>query len=74
MPALDEEGVQRLLGRPTYNCICGVAKLDYCRTCDQFYWVHRPGCNSRLGLSVIDKPHDGHRLTLVPFVEDRRRG
>jgi hypothetical protein len=72
MPVLDTEGVQRLLGRPTYNCMCGEAKLDYCRTCDEFYWVHRPDCAStRLG--VVDTQHYGHRLTIVPFVEDRFR-
>jgi hypothetical protein len=40
---------------------------DYCRTCDEFYWLHAPGC-----LMYEDK-HFGHRLTIVPFVEERNR-
>jgi hypothetical protein len=38
--------------------------LDYCRTCDDFYWIHQPDC------SLNGAHHEGHMLTLVPFVED----
>lgn len=50
---------------------CGATVLDYCRTCDEFYWLHpAPGCNCGLH---SDENHDGHRLTIVPFVEDRNK-
>jgi hypothetical protein len=41
--------------------------LDYCRSCDDFYWIHQPGC------LMFEPKHDGHRLTIVPFVEDKWR-
>ena len=65
MPVLNEEGVQELLRRPTYRCNCGGVKLDYCRTCDEFYWIHRADCTAPRS----DPPHEGHRLTIVPYVE-----
>jgi hypothetical protein len=36
--------------------------LDYCRSHDEFYHVHAPGCSVFLD-------HLGHRLTVVPFIE-----
>jgi hypothetical protein len=39
--------------------------MDYCRTCDEFYWIHQPGC------AMYEPKHEGHRLTIVPFVEVR---
>lgn len=69
MPLLDETHVQGLLwqARLHHHCdYCGhFAAFDYCRTCDEFYWLHEPGC--LLGSSE----HHGHRLTIVPFVEER---
>jgi hypothetical protein len=35
--------------------------LDYCRTCDEFYW---------LDLDAERELHNGHRKTIVPFVEE----
>lgn len=73
MPFLDEFQVGELLslacGFSSYGwrmpeCDCQVAK-DYCRSCDEFYWVHVPGCRYESGR------HYGHRLTIVPFVEER---
>lgn len=73
MPALDERGVQELLtmahgfsdnGWRMPGCDCHVAK-DYCRSCDEFYWVHIPGC------MLEEEKHHSHRLTIVPFVEER---
>jgi hypothetical protein len=74
MPALDDEAVRDLLARPPWahvTCGCAVLKRDYCRSCDEFYWLHLPGCPAR---ATNDKNHDGHRLTIVPYVEDRLRG
>lgn len=78
MPFLDDRQVQELLreagdqrmlhavGLPgTFPPCCPGAK-DYCRSCDEFYWLHLPDCPRYEG----DK-HGGHRLTIVPFVEER---
>jgi hypothetical protein len=73
MPFLDQTQVAELLtlargfldfGWHMPGCDCYVAK-DYCRSCDEFYWVHIPGCMFEEGR------HHGHRLTIVPFVEER---
>lgn len=53
-------------GLPSHTC--GASVLDYCRSCDEFYWVH-PASGCQTGLH--DKTHYGHRLTIVPFVEER---
>jgi hypothetical protein len=71
MPFLTDEHVQDLLSTvdPHTRCLeCGhhTAK-DYCRTCDEFYWIHAPGC------LMHESGHYGHRLTIVPFVEDRSK-
>lgn len=61
--------MRELLAGAVRHCpYCGGGKRDYCRTCDEFYWVHEDGCNA---VRAIDKLHNGHRLTIVPFVEDR---
>lgn len=58
MPLLDEEQVRELLNHARLKC----GAKDYCRTCDEFYW-----------LDDADRAkHDGHRKTIVPFVEVRR--
>ncbi|HXA24435.1 MAG TPA: hypothetical protein VNW90_19280 [Acetobacteraceae bacterium] len=73
MPFLEDRQVAELLsmacsfsgfGWHMPGCDCHVAK-DYCRSCDEFYWLHLPGCSYE-----TDK-HHGHRLTIVPFVEER---
>lgn len=49
--------------------LCGhLTAIDYCRSCDEFYAIHAPGC------PTYHHKHSGHRLTIVPFVEDRWRG
>lgn len=68
MPVLDEDGVAHLLEAPMRPCVCGGMHIDYCRTCDEFYWVHATGCPDP---RYSDKKHGGHRLTIVPFVEER---
>jgi hypothetical protein len=70
MPFLAEEQVQELLNdarRRKWFCSSCAARLakDYCRTCDEFYWTHWPECET------VSKDHSGHRLTIVPFVEER---
>ena len=73
MPFLDAQHVRELLidardARRTYPCRCFTPCLcarDYCRSCDEFYWVHKAGCENEV------REHDGHRLTIVPFVEER---
>lgn len=70
MPLLSEHEVTELLALAEIHGDCRecgqrTAK-DYCRSCDEFYWVHRPGCR-------MYDCHDGHRLTIVPFVEDRAK-
>jgi hypothetical protein len=41
--------------------------MEYCRSCDEFFWIHQPGC------AMHEAKHDGHRLYLTPFVEDRSK-
>jgi hypothetical protein len=69
MPLLDDVQVQELLELAALhrNCReCGHhTAQDYCRSCDEFYWIHAPGC------AMHEDRHHGHRLTIVPFVEDR---
>jgi len=48
---------------PLPPCRCGFAPQDYCRTCDDFYFIHARDC--RLHTSE----HDGHCCVLIPFVE-----
>jgi hypothetical protein len=69
MPLLDPKHVAEMLAnarntkysRVCMNCHRYVVK-DYCRSCDEFYFTHAPGC-------TLYHDHTGHRLTLVPFVE-----
>jgi recombinational DNA repair protein RecR len=69
MPLLSSEQIHDLLTLAHMHRACGDCgqhtAMDYCRTCDEFYWVHRPGC------VLYEQIHHGHRLTLVPFVEER---
>jgi hypothetical protein len=71
MPLLNDEQVQDLLSLVDLHRHCGDCghhtAMDYCRTCDEFYWIHQPGC------AMHAPKHYGHRLTIVPFVEDRSR-
>ncbi len=68
MPLLDDQHVEELLALAVLHRDCGECRertaMDYCRTCDAFYWLHAPGCS-------MHEPHLGHRLTIVPFVEIR---
>lgn len=70
MPRLDEKHVQELLKLVRLHRSCGECGQrtgqDYCRTCDEFYWIHGPGCR------MYNSEHFGHRLTIVPFVEVRQ--
>lgn len=72
MPILDAEHVQNLLLLGAVHSYCRECghhtAMDYCRTCDEFFWHHAPGC------AMYTAEHDGHRLTIVPFVEDRCLG
>ena len=65
MQLLNHDHVE-LLARAQLHRICRecgqLTALDYCCTCDEFYAIHRHGC-----MRYTD--HDGHRLTIVPFVE-----
>jgi hypothetical protein len=69
MPFLSDEMVADLLERAQFNAPCVECRqataYDYCRSCDEFYWIHAAGCQRR------EAKHDGHRLTIVPFVERR---
>lgn len=69
VPLLDDYDVARLLKLAVIHRACGEcgqhAALDYCRSCDEFYWIHQPGCR------MYEEKHFGHRLTIVPFVEVR---
>lgn len=69
MPLLSIEHVEDLLrnARRYHQCVvCDHhIAMDYCRTCDEFYWIHQPGC------AMFEDRHYGHRLTIVPFVEER---
>jgi hypothetical protein len=68
MPLLDDAKVENLLAMASIHRPCNEcgqhAAMDYCRSCDEFYWIHAPGC-------VLHADHYGHRLTIVPFVENR---
>lgn len=59
MPLLNDVQVVELLDRARRD---HKHTLDYCRTCDEFYWLDIEGDCAE---------HDGHRKTIVPFVEDR---
>jgi hypothetical protein len=71
MPILDEAHVKQLLALAGIHGVCNECgqktAMDYCRTCDEFYWLHRRGC------MMYCAKHFGHRLTIVPFVEDRSK-
>jgi hypothetical protein len=71
MPVLDNGYIQQLLSLLPACRLCGECGhkvvQDYCRTCDEFYRIHLPGCR------MYEEKHFGHRLTLVPFVEDRSK-
>ncbi|MBA0088826.1 MAG: hypothetical protein HRJ53_27880 [Acidobacteria bacterium Pan2503] len=71
MPLLSIEQIADLLTLAHMHRNCGDCghhtAMDYCRTCDEFYWVHAPGC------VMHETIHHGHRLTLVPFVEEKGR-
>jgi hypothetical protein len=69
MPLIDMQHIEELLvlaliHRPCNECGRHTA-MDYCRSCDEFYWFHEPGC------TMYEAKHCGHRLTIVPFVEVR---
>ena len=68
MPLLDHQHVQELLLLAEVHGVCNECfqrtTQDYCRTCDEFYWLHRKGC------MMFEDKHYGHRLTIVPFVEE----
>jgi hypothetical protein len=69
MPLLDNAAVQELIQLAHLHGACGCCghhtAMDYCRSCDEFYWIHQPGC------AMFTAKHYGHRLYLVPFVELR---
>jgi hypothetical protein len=69
MPFADAAHVAELLEIATMHgpcCACGqYTAMDYCRSCDEFYWIHQPGCR------LYEAKHFSHRLTIVPFVEGR---
>jgi hypothetical protein len=69
MPLLDIAHQRELLDLAAVCSTCRECgqqtAQDYCRTCDEFYWIHRPGC------AMYEPAHFGHRLTIVPFVEAR---
>ena len=71
MPFLDEPSVRSLLfqarefrANPCPWCI-SYGAVDYCRSCDEFYPIHEPKCRWH------ETKHHGHRLTIVPYVEER---
>lgn len=68
MPVLDERGVRNLLDTAQAHGVCRECgqrtAMDYCRSHDQFYWIHQKGCG-------MYEDHGGCRLTIVPFVEVR---
>jgi hypothetical protein len=70
MPLLDDTGVENLLALAMIHRRCDECgqptAMDYCRSCDDFYWIHAPGCR------MYEDKHFGHRLTIVPFVELRK--
>jgi hypothetical protein len=68
MPLLNNASVDALVELAHMHRECGECghhtAFDYCRSCDQYYWVHQPGCR-------MHEDHGGHRLYLIPFVEVR---
>lgn len=68
MPLLDRDHQRELLDLAAICSTCRECGQrtaeDYCRTCDEFYWLHARGCR-------MYADHGGHRLTIVPFVEER---
>jgi hypothetical protein len=69
MPLLDPLQVAELLSLARIHRRCGECghhtAMDYCRTCDEHFWIHQPGCR------MHTSKHDGHRSYLIPFVEVR---
>jgi hypothetical protein len=69
MPLLSIEQLEDLLEIAALHRRCGECgqptAMDYCRSCDEFYWIHQPGC------AMHEDKHHGHRLYIVPYVEDR---
>jgi hypothetical protein len=69
MPLLDAYQIAELLELAQAHRYCEdcgkFTAMDYCRTCDDFYWLHLPGCGKHRN------EHYGHRLTVVPSVEER---
>jgi hypothetical protein len=69
MPLLDDDQVRHLLDEAAMEfdqfCCENAQAKDYCRTCDEIYYLHVPGC------ARYESKHHGHRLTIVPFVETR---
>jgi hypothetical protein len=67
MPLLGPENIQELLALAALRIQCEDCghqmACDYCRSCDEFYWLHRPDC------AMYEIKHFGHRLTIVPYVE-----
>ena len=69
VPIVDDKSPASLLAaarfvtRPCPACEQSGA-FDFCVTCDEFYWIHANGCWKG------SRRHDGHRLTIVPFVEE----
>ena len=70
MPLLSFDYVQELLDLAQVHRRCGEcgwhAAYDYCRTCDEFFWHHAPGCTM---FAWERNGHYGHRTHLTPFVE-----
>lgn len=75
MPLLSEEQTAELLALAKIHRHCGecgrFAARDYCRTCDEFFWHHNPGCQM---YERETEDHAGHRCVLIPFVENRGDG
>ena len=71
MPSLLDSHVRNLLDLAEHHGICNECfqrtAMDYCRSCDEFYWLHAEGC------LMYESKHYGHRLTIVPYVEDRSK-
>jgi hypothetical protein len=69
MPVLDDAGIAELLAlaHTRRRCVrCGHhPAMDYCRTCDEYFWIHAPGC------FLYAPEHHGHPSYLIPFVEER---
>jgi hypothetical protein len=69
MPLLDAYRVHELLVLAQAHRRCNdyghKTAMDCCRSCDEYYWIHLPGC------AMYEDKHFGHRLYLMPFVEER---